>query len=309
MSPESSMAQTWLRGSGLLTGWGAGLHRLPPALRAATIASRYVPVATPVLDNDRLRRATRECLLGVAVTEVMLRDSHLSRDLLTGPQTALIFASASSYMAANWQFVVGGTESALHFPYTAPSAVPGEVTIQFSITGPYVTFLSGTNAGLEALWYAATLLQAQQCTRVLVLGVETFAECLELFTAGRWLLSLPLVETAACLLLESHAALAAVSYHAGDTLSIVDTLSSERITTVYLCLPTAREDEQTRQYLQARWPSWCIIVLRERVGTVLACAPLIALMLSCVQGQQGDILCISRWWDTWAVLRWPAGAR
>lgn len=309
MLQEPGLGPMLVRGYGLLTGWGAGIHSLPSNAELGMKTCRYVPVPTPVVDSDRLRRASRECLLGVAVTEAMLQDSQVPRNTLTGPQTAVIFASASSYVAANWQFLTGGTENALHFPYTAPSAVPGEVTIQFGITGPYVTFLSGANAGIEALWHAATLLQAQQCRRVLVLGVETFAECMELFTAGRWLLSLPLVETAACLLLEPHACLAAVGYCAGDQVAVIDTLYSERISTVYLCLPTVQDDAQARRYIQARWPSWSIVGLRARIGTALACTPLIALMLSCVAGHQGDILCISRWWDTWVGLRWPACQR
>lgn len=308
MPHEPGPSHTLVRGYGLLTGWGAGIHSLPSDASQGITTCRYVPVATPVIHSDRLRRASRECLLGVAVTEAMLQESQVPRDALTGPQTAVIFASASSYVAANWQFLIGGTDNALHFPYTAPSAVPGEVSIQFGITGPYVTFLSGANAGIEALWHAATLLQTQQCTRVLVLGVETFAESMELFTAGRWLLSLPLVETAACLLLEPQACLAEVGYRAGEHVAVIEALYSERISTVYLCLPTVQDDAQARQYIQTRWPSWSIVGLREQVGTTLACAPLIALMLAGA-GHQGDILCISRWWDTWVGLRWPACPR
>jgi hypothetical protein len=48
-----------------------------------------------------------------------------------------------------------------------------------------------------------------------------------------------------------------------------------------------------------------VAVLSDRLGTCLASAPLIGLMLSLVAGQQGDVLFISRWWDVWSVLRWP----
>ena len=83
-----------------------------------------LPVATPLLDSERLRRATRECLLGVAAVEAALDHAHMARETIAGPRTALVFASASAYAAANWTFVTGGAENALHFPYTAPSAVP-----------------------------------------------------------------------------------------------------------------------------------------------------------------------------------------
>ena len=51
------------------------------------------------------------------------------------------------------------------------------------------------------------LLTTAQCDRALVLGVETFQECAELYTTGRWLLGTPLLEAAACLVLERHPSL------------------------------------------------------------------------------------------------------
>ena len=219
--PESPWAA--VRGWSVLTGWGQGLHSFPPDVHRAARGQRILPIATPSLASERLRRATRACLLGVAAVQAALEHGQMSYDEVAGPRTALIFASASAYAAANWTFLTGDTETALHFPYTAPSAVPGEVSIQFGITGPYLTLLSGANAGIEALWQAVTLLTTAQCDRAIVLGVETFQECAELYAAGRWLLGTPLTEVAACLILERHASLAGVRYGAargeGATLS------------------------------------------------------------------------------------------
>ena len=261
-----------------MTGWGAGLQSLPTLPAVATQGQRLLPVATPELASERLRRATRECLLGVAAVQAALDHSCLAPHEVAGARTALVYASASSYAAANWTFVTSETENALHFPYTAPSAVPAEVTIQFGITGPYLTLLSGANAGIEALWQAATLLTTAQCDRALVLGVETFQECAELYTTGRWLLGTPLLEAAACLVLERHPSLAAVRYRAEwGTRGLARLVAGERegaLASVYLCTPTARAGQMAGHYLQAQWPDMSLVLL-PRTSRYLSgmCAP------------------------------------
>lgn len=300
---------TMIRGYGLLTGWGSGVESIPSGAREAAAGRRLVPLATPTGNSERLRRATRECLLANAVVAQALDAMQMPPDALAGPRTAVVFASASSYAAANWTFLTGDTENALHFPYTAPSAVPGEVTIQYGITGPYLIFLSGANAGLEALWQAALLLNTGQCDRALVLAVETFTACADLYGAGRWLLGTPLVETAACLLLERHEALSRVCYRAetgAAGVMLADTLLQEQtVTTVYLCLSTRRAEQCVAAHLQARWPHLAYMSLRTRLGVCLAGTPLIALMLASLEGRAGDALLISCWWDTWVGLQWP----
>src|SRR5262245_28376816 len=98
-----------VRGWGLLTGWGAGLQSLPTHAGAAAQGQLLLSVTTPTLENERLRRATRECLLGVAAVEAALDDGHLARHEVSGVRTALVYASASSYAAANWTFVTSET--------------------------------------------------------------------------------------------------------------------------------------------------------------------------------------------------------
>jgi hypothetical protein len=300
-------------GYSLLTGWGEGLYSLPANVRLAANGCRVLPVSTPACTVERLRRATRECVLAVTAVEQAVGRSPITASDLMGPRTALVYTSASAYAAANWAFLREDKEQALYFPYTAPSAVPGEVTIQFGITGPYLSFLSGANAGVEALWHAATLLTTNQCDRALVLGVETFMECADLFTAGRWLLSAPLVEAVTCLLLERHASLDEVVYRAGsstDGLTILEAgLDGQIPAAVYLCLPTTSDGHRTAQRLQTRWPDVPMVVMGDRVGTCLACTPLIALLASLSEVPAGQVLFVSRWWNVWSVLRWPAMVR
>jgi len=177
------------------------------------------------------------------------------------------------------------------------------------MTGPYLTLLSGANAGIEALWQAVTLLTTAQCDRAMVLGVETFQECAELYAAGRWLLGTPLTEVAACLILERHVSLAGVSYDAAGGESglrrLVQAEAGQGVGSVYLCTPTAHDGQRAAQYLQAHWPGVPLALVYERCGICLACAPLIALMLALTAGLPGDVLLLSQWWDAWAMLRWP----
>ena len=298
-----------VNGASVMTGWGAGLQQIPASARAEAAGRRLLPIPTPSLDDERLRRATRECLLAIDRVDQTLCQYGLARADLSGPRTAVVYASASAYAAANWAFLHADTSVAIYFPYTAPSIVPGEVTISFNITGPYVSFLSGANAGLEALWHAVTLLAQDQCDRALILGIETFVECETLFTSGRWLLSSPLVETALCWLLEPHPDLVSFGYAAGrgdDVLPLIDAALDRHATTaIALYMPTLQAGYDTRTRIRERWPTIPVSLVNERTGTCLASTPLIGLLLLLAETHHDHLLCISRWDDVWSMVRWP----
>lgn len=299
-----------IKGYSLATGWGDGLQSLPANAHGAAAGRRLLPLPTPVHDDDRLRRATRECVLAVNAVEGALTHSGLTHDDLAGPRTAMVYASASAYAAANWTLL--NDDQGAYFPYTAPSAVPGEVTIQFGITGPYVSLLSGANAGIEALWQALTLLSTDQCDRALILGVETFTECETLFTAGRWLLDQPLVETAVCLILEPGVERTSAGYQAGNAplAHILNTFPAPLTESVLcLCTPTTDDARHTAQCLRADWPHLRPIMANERTGTCLASTALIGLLLSLAQVTHDNVLLMSHWWDAWSVLHWPRASR
>ena len=63
--------------------------------------------------------------------------------------------------------------------------VPAEVAIEFGITGAYGILLGGAPATLRAIEQAARLLEAGRCRRALVLVVEVFEECAELYARHR----------------------------------------------------------------------------------------------------------------------------
>ena len=195
------MSGVALLGAGLLTGWGPGLAALPAEAGAAAAGRTVIAVETPRLDGDRFRRATRECLLAVAAVDALLTDAGLSREAIEGGATALIYVTAGAYGASNRAFVESAAPGTLHFPYTAASAVPAEVSIEFGLTGRYLILIGGAATTIDALWQAGRLVSTGACQRALVLAVETFTECADLWRRSRWLLRSPLVEAAGCVLL------------------------------------------------------------------------------------------------------------
>ena len=185
---------------GVLTGWGAGVTALPADAREAATAHPVIRLTRPPLEGERFRRATRECLLGVAAVQQMLREAGLERSAIAGPRTALLFVTAGAYGASNVEFIAGRAGT-LHFPYTAPSALSAEVAIEFGLTGAYVILIGGPATTVDALWQAGRLLRDGRCDRALVLAVETFGECEDLWRRARWTIPAPLVEAAVCALL------------------------------------------------------------------------------------------------------------
>jgi hypothetical protein len=188
-----------IRGVGVLTGWGEGVAALG-AGRAP--GAGLVAVPTPALTGDRFRRATRECLLGVAAARAAVADAGLASDALAGPGTGILYVSATGYAPANRAFLADEGATTLHFPYTSPSAVPGEVTIELGARGPYVNLTGGGPAAFQALWWAARWLAEGRAERVLLLAVEVLHEVRDLFARAHRLYEGPLIEGAACLLLE-----------------------------------------------------------------------------------------------------------
>ena len=267
----------------VLTGWGDGLGALPENAARAAAGRPVIPIPRPDLGGDRFRRATRECLLGIAAVDALLRDGGMSREAIRGTSTALIYATGGAYGASNAAFIAGSSSrvavgdtretrhgsswaGALNFPYTAPSAMAGEVAIEFGLTGQYGILIGGAVAAIDALWQATRLLAGGRCARALVLAVETFEECEPLYARGRWLVRRPLVEAAACALL----------------------------------VPGAR----SARYDVPREPAALETLARVRAGETFACAPLIALALARNSGTMEPISVTGEWRGRRAGLHW-----
>ncbi len=203
-----------LRALGLLTAWGRGAGALPVDALTAAEGRGVLSMGRPSYEGDRFRRVPRECVLGIAAVDAMLEDARAGRAEIAGERTALLYASAVGYAASNRIFIERGNAGA-YFPYTAPASVPAEVAIEFGLRGPYGIFIGGPPATLQAIWWAATLLEARQCDRALVLAVEIFEECADLFAVGARLTGHPLVEAAGAVWLEPGEGTLALESHRG----------------------------------------------------------------------------------------------
>jgi hypothetical protein len=294
-------------GVAILTGWGDGLAGLPTAPPA--VVPLLVPVPTPVVSGDRFRRATRECLLAATVVREVVVQAGLDVGALAGERTGLLYVSASGYAAANRAFLEDQGSTTLHFPYTAPTAVPGEVTIEFAIRGPYVVLTGGATATLQAFWYAARWLAHGVADRILVLAVETMHEVRDLFSRSRRLYQAPLVEGAACALLEP-----------GDagTLAWASAASGRPATAVAAVLAAVLPDgvpaaaatgavgplgRAESGWLQDR--AFAGPEVGYRVGEMLACGPLIGLARARAAGVRGPCLVTGGWRGEYGALVWP----
>jgi len=302
-----------ISGIGVLTGWGEGASALPvPAGSAPTVAPpMLLTVPTPALDGERFRRATRECLLAVAAVRAALADAGVDRAELAGPRTGMLYVTATAYAAANRAFLEDEGSTTLHFPYTAPSAVPGEVTIEYGIRGPYVNLMGGAPAALSGLWYAARWLADGLADRVLVLAVETMHEVRDLLRPARRLYRRPLVEGAACVLLEPGAggelrwATAALDGGgpAAAVTGVLDGVLGDAVPAVVGdgggTHAVARAE---RAALGRRGGAPAVV---GAPGEPLGCGPLLALAGARTRGG-GSILLTGAWRNEYAALWWPA---
>jgi hypothetical protein len=296
-----------IRGAGVLTGWGEGAAAIPAALAPAPPALLTVP--TPMLSGDRFRRATRECLLAVGAVRAALRDAGLAEDALAGDRTGVLYVTASGYAAANRAFLEDEGSTTLHFPYTAPSAVPGEVTIEFGIRGPYVNLTGGGPAALHALWYAARWLAVAAADRVLVLAVETVHEVWDLFGRARRLHRRPVLEGAACLLLEpgggAEMAWGSATHwgrgRAAAARAVLDAvLGEERPGVVAASGRAGGPSGAEAGVLAARG---CHAAVADVPGEALACGPLIGLARA--RGVGGPALLTAAWRNDYGAILWP----
>jgi len=258
-----------IRAIGLWTGWGRGAGAFPAD---AAVAAAGRPVlslgraedADPRLGAERFRRATRECLWALASVGAMLEDGGAAREALAGARTALVYVTAAAYGASNRAFIES-SGSGTHFAYTAPAVVAAEVAIEFGFAGPSMVLIGGAPATIQGIWHAATLLASGACDRALVLAVELFEECADLYVRAGRACSRPLVEAAACVWLTP-----------GEGRLALDAAGLGRV----------GADS-----------------VRRRLGETFACEPLAALGVERAAGRGARTLCGS-WRGQTAALSW-----
>jgi Beta-ketoacyl synthase, N-terminal domain len=296
-----------IRGIGAITGWGEGAQALPDA--PAERGTGLVTAPTPALGGDRFRRATRESLLAVAVAKAAVADAGLSEAELVGPRTGILYVSATGYAAANRAFLEDEASTTLHFPYTSPSAVPGEVTIELGVRGVSVNLMGGAPATLQALWWAARWLAERRADRLLLLAVEAFHDVRDLFGRARRLYAGPLVEGAVCLLLERGGGgiLRWSSRHAGPTRTratvadvLEQVLNGDRPGLVWSGATGAGRAAAEASVLADRGAP----AAAPRLGEALAMGPLLALAGAHRRRASRPWLLTGTWRSEYAALLW-----
>ena len=297
-------------GIGLVTGWGKGVKSLPVSSSDRGEYGRgLVTAPTPVLDGDRFRRATRECLFAVAAAKAAVADAGLGETDLAGPRTGILYVSATGYAAANRAFLEDETSTTLHFPYTSPSAVPGEVTIELGIRGTYVNLMGGAPVTLQALWWAARWLTEGRADRVLVIAVEAFHEVWDLFRRARRLYAGPLIEGAACVLLDAGeggvlrwASALAGPTGAGRMVGAVlrQVLDGAAPRLVWSGATGASLERAEATLLKERGDPPAV----PRLGEALALGPLVAVAQARWAGTPGPWLLTGTWRSEYAALLW-----
>jgi hypothetical protein len=201
------------------------------------------------------------------------------------------------------------TSTTLHFPYTSPSAVPGEVTIELGIRGPYINLMGGAPTTLQALWWAACWLADGRADRLLVLAVEALHEVRDLFDRARRLYAGPLVEGAACLLLENGegsalrwaSAVAGPAGPRGTVASVLErVLDGHRPGLVWSGATGAGRETAEAGILAARGAS----TATPRLGEALAMGPLLGLAQAHRGRASEPWLLTATWRSEYAALLW-----
>src|SRR5712692_10948535 len=292
----------------VLTGWGHGIRALPADAARAAAGRAVIPLFRPVLEGERFRRATRECLLGVAAVDALLRESDITRDMIRGSATALIYVTGAAYGASNQAFIVaefmrqarteggrgekqrgsvvaesmrqGRTEGGLS--EKRPGSVASSGTLHFPYTAPSamadevaIEFGLTGPYGILIGGAAATIDALWQATRLLAGG-----RC----------------ERALVLAVETFEECAAL-YARGRWLVRRPLVEAAACA---LLVPGALR----ARYDAPRTPSTLETLARVRAGETLACAPLIALALARDGGAAGSVSVTGEWRGRRAGLHW-----
>ncbi|OPF73786.1 beta-ketoacyl synthase [Streptomyces antioxidans] len=168
---------------------GVGLA-LPGARDAADLLRTTREPAEPVdpgtlLGRRGLRYKDRATQLALCAARDVLRSSGLlpadGEGGLTVPGDTVGVAVSSNLGNLDTVCEVAsaiGTETTSHIsPMALPNAssnvIASSVAMQHGLRGPNLMFCNGPTSGLDAVYWAATLVAAGRCDRAVVIGVET----------------------------------------------------------------------------------------------------------------------------------------
>ena len=292
-------------GIGVLTGWGEGVPGLPDVSSLPGERGRgLVTAPTPVLEGDRFRRATRECLFAVAAAKAAVADAGLAEADLAGPRTGILYVSATGYAAANRAFLEDETSTTLHFRTLRPARCrAGDDRAGFAA---YVNLMGGAPRPAGALWAARWLTKAAPtgcwCSPSGVPEVW-------IYFAGPTALRQTAHRGAACLLLEAGegdtlrwAAAMAGPSGARRTVATVlrQVLNGQAPRLVWSAVTgSGREAAEARLLDEKGAPP-----AMPRLGEALAMGPLLALARTRCGAAPGPWLLTATWRSEYAAVLW-----
>jgi len=194
----------------LIVGVGTALHGLSGA--ADLLGGESGPGipfdnSTALLGRD-LRNKDRGSRLAIRAVEAALTDAGLldqdpAGRALDPDTTAVIVSSNLGNLGSVCELIDTITTETvlglnpLRLPETACSVIAASVAMRFGLRGPNMTLCNGVTSGLDALFWAQTLLAADRARTVVVVGVEPTNEAVRRILGG------DSVDGAAALVLES----------------------------------------------------------------------------------------------------------
>jgi 3-oxoacyl-[acyl-carrier-protein] synthase II len=134
------------------------------------------------LPGRGLRYKDRATRLGLAAARVALADAGLlgADDGLTVPPADVAVAVSSNLGNADTvcrvveTIAADGTRgtSPMDLPNASSNVIASSIAIRFGLTGPNLMLCNGETSGLDALYWARSLLSAGRCRYVVAVGVE-----------------------------------------------------------------------------------------------------------------------------------------
>lgn len=184
-----------IAGLGWITPLGADLAQVFAALEAGTIADtrplenpetgrlhscRMVPPkqVEALARNPRLRRSSPISYFGIAAAQAALADAGLTITPELADRIAIVFAVSNGgvvYTRRFYEQIVkqgANVASPALFPETVYNAPASHLAAALGVNGASYTLVGDNAIGLSALYFAAQLLELNQCDQVVVVGCE-----------------------------------------------------------------------------------------------------------------------------------------
>lgn len=135
-----------------------------------------------LVNRQLLRRMDELGKQACAAAKMALDDAKLKVDTKNSERIGVLFATGTGPLktveAFNRTVITKGAEhaEALLFPNTVMNAAAGHICLNFKIKGPTTTITSGGTAGINALFYATSLIQHGDADAILVVTGDEFNE-------------------------------------------------------------------------------------------------------------------------------------